>query len=156
MPKVNVTATPGGYEVIVETTIKAPLDKVWQAYIDPDLVVQWLGPRRLKGTIDTWEHRPGGKWAFTHSDEEGNAYSFHGYFHEIVDKERLVQTFEFEGTPGNVSMDTAYFEADGDQTKIRTVSVFQSPEARDAMIKSGMEKGITEGFERMEELLEQA
>jgi uncharacterized protein YndB with AHSA1/START domain len=151
--KTDIKATPGGYEIVITRVFDAPIEKVWRAYNDPELAVQWIGPKRLKGRIDAWEMKPGGKWAMTHIDEDGTEYGFHGYVHEVVENERAARTFEFHGVPGHVSFETAYFEDQGGKTKVTAVSVFQSPDDRDGMIQSGMEKGVTEGNERLDELL---
>jgi uncharacterized protein YndB with AHSA1/START domain len=151
--KTDIDATPGGYEVIITRVFDAPIEKVWRAYTEPDLVVQWLGPKRLKGRIDAWEIKPGGRWEMTHIDTDGSEYGFHGFTHDVVERERMARTFEYHGWPGHVSFETAYFEDLDGKTRVRTVSVFQSPEDRDGMIKSGMETGVNEGNERLDELL---
>lgn len=104
-------------------------------------------------TIDRYDLRDGGTWRYIHADEEGNAWGFHGVFHGEPSLDGLVQTFEFEGAPGNVQMDTVTFEGRGDRTIVRTNSVFQSVEARDAMVQSGMADGMSQGYERLDELL---
>jgi uncharacterized protein YndB with AHSA1/START domain len=152
--KTDITATPGGYEVVISRVFDAPVEKVWRAYTEADLVVQWLGPKRLKGRVDSWEMKPGGKWTLVHAEPDDSAeYTFHGFVHDIVPNERISRTFEFHGWPGHVSFETAYFEAVDGKTKVTAVSVFQSPEDRDGMIKSGMETGVVEGNERLDELL---
>jgi uncharacterized protein YndB with AHSA1/START domain len=150
--KTDIQAAPGGREVVITRTIDAPLDKVWQAYTDPELVIKWLGPRRLEGKIDDWKLEPGGRWGFTHSDDQ-DEYKFHGFFHSITPKKRIVRTFEFGGWPDHVSLETLNLEDMDGKTKITTVSVFETVEDRDGMIQSGMEGGVNEGFERLDELL---
>lgn len=151
----KITASEGGREVILTRVFSAPREKVWRAYTEADLYKQWIGPRRLQTRIEAWEPEAGGKWAFVNIDEDGSEYAFHGYYHDVTPRERIIQTFEYDGWPGKVSLETAVFEdlPDG-KTKITSVSVFQTPEDRDEMIKSGMEKGIREGNERLDELLE--
>ncbi len=151
--KTEITASPGGREIIITRVFDAPREKVWKAYTDPELVIKWMGPRRLTGKIDAWELKPGGRWGFTHTDADGE-YSFHGFFHEVTTPERLTRTFEFHGWPGHVSLETALFEDQDGKTKITATSVFQTPEDRDGMIKSGMKTGVNEGNERLDELLE--
>lgn len=151
----EIVAKPGGCEIIISRVFNAPREKVWLAYTEADLFKQWIGPRRLQTRIDTWELEPGGKWAFTNIDEDGSLYSFHGYYHEVTPRERIIQTFEYDAWPSKVSLETAAFEElAGDKTKVTSVSVFQSPEDRDGMLKSGMEKGVREGNEKLDELLE--
>ncbi|MDB5161171.1 MAG: ATPase [Candidatus Saccharibacteria bacterium] len=152
--KTTITAPAGGHEIIIERVFDAPREKVWQAYADPELVIQWQGPRNLKGKIDSWDFKPGGRWGYTHTDADGNSYSFHGFNHEIKAPEHLVSTFEFNGVPGHVSMNSAFFEDLGGKTKLKTIALFESNEDRDGMMASGMERGVVEGNERLDELLE--
>ena len=132
----------------------APHVLLFRDYTDPALLVQWLGPRRLTMTIDHYDVRDGGTWRYIHRDGDGNEYGFHGVFHGTPSPDSgIVQTFEFEGAPGHVSLETLTFEERGDRTLVRTNDVFQSVEDRDAAIASGMEEGINESMERLDELL---
>lgn len=153
MAKAEISASPGGREIIITYVIDAPKEKVWEAYSDPDKAIRWMGPRRLKGRVDEWELKEGGRYAFTHTDEDGTEYGFQGYNIILDAPNRSVRTFEFLGVPGHVSLETLYLEEEEGKTKIRTVSVFETPEDRDGMMQSGMETGVQEGFERLEELL---
>jgi uncharacterized protein YndB with AHSA1/START domain len=150
----KVTATPGGREVIIEREFDAPREKVWEAWTNPDLLKQWLGPRKYEMTIEKYDFKPGGSYRYIHKGEDGE-FAFHGVFHGIYGQEKMVQTFEFEGLPepGHVSLDTLTLEEKDGKTKAMTISVFQTPEDRDGMIQSGMEKGVTEGYERLDDLL---
>lgn len=152
MPEIVVE--PGKLEIVVTMTFNAPRALVFQAYIDPALIPQWWGPRYLTTEIDQLDARPGGRWRFVQRDPDNNEYAFHGVFHEVSAPDRIVQTFEYEGMPGHVSLDTAVFEdLGGGKTRVVSQSVFQSLEARDGMAASGMEIGINEGYDRMSELL---
>jgi uncharacterized protein YndB with AHSA1/START domain len=153
MTQMKVTAEPGVPQVITTRTFDAPRDLVFRAFTEPELLVQWLGPRRYTMTIERYDVRDGGTWRYVHADEAGNAFGFHGVFHGDPSPEGFVQTFEFEGAPGNVSMDTLTLEEDGGTTTVRTNSVFQSVEARDAMVASGMAEGMNEGFDRLDDLV---
>ncbi len=153
MTEFKVTAEPGVPQVLTERTFDAPRDLVYRAFTDPDLLVGWLGPRRYTMTIEQYDLRDGGTYRYVHSDEAGNAFGFHGVFHGDATPDGMVQTFEFEGAPGHVSMDTVTFEEHDGSTTVRTNSLFQSVEARDAMVQSGMAEGMGEGYERLEELL---
>jgi uncharacterized protein YndB with AHSA1/START domain len=104
-------------------------------------------------TIDRFEARDAGAWRYIHRDEDGTSYGFHGVFHGAPSLDGITQTFEYEGDPGNVSLETVKFEDQGGRTLVRTQSVFQSVEARDAMVESGMESGLNEGYNRLDELL---
>jgi uncharacterized protein YndB with AHSA1/START domain len=154
MTDFKVTAEPGVPQVLTEREFNAPRDLVYRAFTDPDLLVQWLGPRHYTMTIDRYDMRDGGTYRYVHSDEGGNAFGFHGVFHGDPSPEGMVQTFEFEGAPGHVSMDTVTFEEHDGRTTVRTNSLFQSVEARDAMVQSGMADGMSEGYERLAELLD--
>ena len=108
-------------------------------------------------TLETFEPRNGGMWRYIQKDEEGNEFAFHGVNHEVLAPERIIGTFEFEGLPekGHVILDTARFEAlPGDRTKLMSQSVFQSVEDRDGMLQSGMEEGVNDSYDRLDELLE--
>jgi uncharacterized protein YndB with AHSA1/START domain len=153
METTKLIAPPGVPQVIVERELNAPRDVVFRAFTDPDLLVQWLGPRRLTMVIDRWDFRDGGTWRYVHREADGSEYGFHGVFHSTTSPDGIVQTFEFEGYPGAVQLDTATFEDRGEKTLVRLNSVFQSVENRDGMVASGMESGLNEGFERLDELI---
>jgi uncharacterized protein YndB with AHSA1/START domain len=153
MSNTQITAEPGMPQIIIEREFDAPRDLVFRAYTDPELVVQWLGPRDLTMKIEEYDVRDGGKWRYISTDADGNEYGFHGVFHGTPSPEGTVQTFEFEGMPGHVAMDTlTLVERDG-RTLARTVSSFQSVEDRDGMVASGMERGVRDSDERLGELL---
>ncbi len=152
----KITAEPGKQEIIITREFEAPRELVFKAFIDPSLYVQWLGPRDLTMTLETFEPRNGGKWRYIHKDKAGNAFGFHGVNHEVTAPERIIGTFEFEGLPekGHVTLETAKFEAlPGSRTRITIQSVFQSVADRDGMLQAGMERGVNDSHERLDELL---
>jgi uncharacterized protein YndB with AHSA1/START domain len=151
--KTQITAEPDTQQIEVTRAFNAPPELLLRAFTEPDLLVQWLGPRQYTMTIDRFEPRDGGTWRYVHSDAEGNAFAFHGVFHGNPSVDGIVQTFEFEGWPGRVSLERLTFEAQGDTTLVRTLSVYQSVADRDAMIESGMEQGLNEGYDRLDELV---
>lgn len=151
--RIQVSAEPGKQEIIIRRTFDAPRDFVFRAYTDPSVIPLWWGPRYLTTKIDRMEVRPGGSWRFLQRDAQGNEFNFHGVYHSVEPPARLVQTFEFEGEPGHVALETVTFEERGGKTLITTQSVFQSVEDRDGMMSSGMEQGLAESFERLEEQL---
>jgi uncharacterized protein YndB with AHSA1/START domain len=153
MSKTEITAEPGVPQVIITREFDAPRDLVFRAFVEPDLLKQWLGPRSMTMTIDRYEPRDGGAWRYVHTDPEGQEYSFHGFFHGTPSPDAIVQTFEYEGAPGHVQLDTVTLEDRGGRTLARAVSSFQSVGDRDAMVESGMEWGVREGHDRLEELL---
>jgi uncharacterized protein YndB with AHSA1/START domain len=153
MNKTRITAEPGLPQIIITREFEARRDLVFRAYIDPDLLVQWLGPRELALTVERYDARDGGKWRYVNTDAEGNTYGFHGVFHGDPSPQAIVQTFEFEGAPGHVALQTVTFTERGDRTLARTVSAFQSVQDRDAMVASGMERGVRDSGDRLDELL---
>ena len=154
MTELKVTAEPGVPQVFTERTFDASRELVFRAFVEPDLLVQWLGPRQYTMTIDRFDARDGGSYRYVHSDDAGNAFGFHGVFHGEPSPDGFVQTFEFEGAPGHVSLDTMTLEERDGRTVVRTNSLFQSVEARDAMVQSGMADGMSQGYDQLEELLE--
>ena len=152
MSKTRIDAPEGVPFIDVSREFDAPRDLVFQAYTDPGLLVQWMGPRKYEMVIDTWEPRAGGSWRFVHKDGD-NAWGFHGVFHGEQTPDGMTQTFEFEGAPGHVSLETLTLEERDGRTTARTHSVYQSVADRDAMIASGMEDGMNDGFDRLDELL---
>jgi uncharacterized protein YndB with AHSA1/START domain len=152
--KTNLVAEPGKQEIVITRTFDAPRDLLFRVYIDPESMPKWLGPERLAMTIHKMEVRPGGEWRYTHSEPDGTAYGFRGVYHDVVAPERIVSTFEFEGMPGHVSLDTAMFEEAGGKTTLTIKSVFQSVEDRDGMVQSGMESGMSESMDRLARLVE--
>lgn len=153
MKELHVTAEPGVPQVLTERAFDAPRELVFRAFSEPDLLVQWLGPHGYTMTIDRFDLRDGGSWRYSHTDPDDNEYVFHGVFHGEPSVDGIVQTFEFEGAPGHVSLDTVVFEEQGGGTIVRTNTVFQSVEARDGMVESGMTEGMTQGYERLDDVL---
>ena len=154
--KTTITAEPGKQEVFITREFDAPRELVFKAHTDPDLYTQWLGPREVTMTLETFEPRDGGSYRYIHKDADGNEYAFHGVNHEVLSPERIISTFEFEGLPekGHVILETIKFEAlPGNRTRLTGQSVFQSVAGRDAMLRSGMERGVNEGYERLDDLL---
>ena len=153
MTKTQIDAPAGVPFIDITREFDAPRDLVFRAYSDPELIVQWLGPRKYTMKLDAWDARDGGTWRYTHSDDQGNAYGFHGVFHGDQTPDGMLQTFEFEGWPGHVSLESIRFEERDGKTIIRNHSVYQSVADRDGMIESGMEEGMNDGFDRLDELL---
>ena len=154
--KTNITVEPGKQELFITREFDAPRELVFKAYTDPELYAQWLGPRDLTTRFETFEPVSGGKYRFIQKDKDGNEYAFHGVNHEVSAPERIIGTFEFEGLPetGHVVLETSRFEAlPGDRTRVTAQSVYQSVSDRDSMVQSGMERGVNEGYERLDEIL---
>ncbi|WP_017591713.1 SRPBCC family protein [Nocardiopsis potens] len=152
--KTEFTIEPGRHDVTITRFFDAPREAVFKALTDPDLVPQWWGPARYATKVERADFRPGGSWRFISGDGEAE-YPFHGVFHE-VSPERIVQTSEFEGAPGHVSLETLTLEEVDGGTRYTAVAVFQTVEARDAMTASGMDEGAAEGMDRLAALVEKA
>lgn len=156
--KTVITAEPGKQELFIIREFDAPRELVFKAHTDPDLYVRWLGPRDLTTTLETFEPVSGGRWRFIQKDKDGNEFGFHGVNHDVTVPERIIGTFEFEGLPesGHVILETTKFESlPGGRTRVTTHSVYQSVEDRDGMVAAGMESGVVDGFERLDEILEE-
>lgn len=108
----TITAEPGKQEMLITREFDAPRERVFQAFTDPELYVQWLGPRRLTTMLDTFEPRSGGRWRYLQKDQSGNEFGFHGVYHEVRAPECIIDTFEFEGLPqaGHVALETLTLE----------------------------------------------
>jgi uncharacterized protein YndB with AHSA1/START domain len=139
---------------IITRTLNAPRDVVWRAVSQPEHLVQWWGPHGYTNKVAAYDFRVGGKWRIETTDTRGNQFNFHGEFREIARPEKIIQTFGMEGMwDGRYSVDSLTLTADGPRTLYRVVSRFPSIADRDFMIASGMEKGMNEGFERLDALL---
>jgi uncharacterized protein YndB with AHSA1/START domain len=150
----TITAPPGTPFLDVEREFDAAAELVFRAHAEPELVVQWLGPRDLKMRIDTWDVRSGGSYRYLHyRDGQDLAAWFHGVFHTVVPNELVIQTFEFEGAPNEVCIETTRFVDLGGRTRLSTHSVFPSLEAREAALQSGMTYGIEQSMDRLAELV---
>jgi uncharacterized protein YndB with AHSA1/START domain len=153
MGATQITAEPGVPYIDFTREFDAPRELVFRAHTDPELLAQWLGPRKYEMIIERLEPRDGGTWRYLNRDDAGNELAFHGVFHGTPTPDRMVQTFEFEGAPGHVSLETLTLEERDGRTIARGRSVYESVEDRDAMVRSGMEQGMSEGYERLDELV---
>ena len=136
----------------------APAERVFRAHTDRDLFAQWIGPRSIDTQITEWEATTGGRWAYRNTRaEDGLDTGFFGSFHEVRPNERIVQTFTWEGAPDGVSLETMTFEdLPGGRCRIVGTSVVESLELRDMILSSGMEVGVNEGYEKLDEILASA
>src|SRR5262245_33239433 len=146
-------STPTDREIHVERIFDAPRDRVFAVYTDPELIPEWWGPYDTTTIVDQMDVRAGGGWRFVTQDCDGNETAFRGTYREVTPPERIVQTFEWEGMPGHVCVETATFEDLGDRTKVVTTTLFHTREERDGMLESGMEHGMNESHARLDELL---
>jgi uncharacterized protein YndB with AHSA1/START domain len=151
-PAAATVTTPTDREIYVERDFNAPCERVWRAFTDPKLLAQWWG-RGNKLVIERLEVGRGGHWRFVEHGPDG-VHGFEGRFREVTPQERLVQTFEWDGMPGHVSVTTAAFEDLGDaRTKVFTTSLFHTAEERDGMLRSGMEQGLNDSYAALDRLL---
>ena len=152
----TIEADPNVPTIRIIRDFDAPRDRVYRAWVDPDVVVQWLGPKSSEIRIDQWDARTGGNYRYASVQDGTEVAAFYGSFHEVRPSERLVQTFTWEGMPDGVSLETMTFEDLGDgRTRTIGLSVVDSFEGRDAIIASGMEVGVYEGYEKLDALLAQ-
>ena len=150
--KTRITAPEGLPYVDMEREFDAPAELVHRAYRDPELVKQWLGPRQYETVIEQWDARDGGAYSYYQTDGT-NKYAFRGVFHSMA-VDNMVQTFEFGGAPGHVSLDTQVIEdLPGGRSRLKAHSIFMSVEDRDAMVQAGMGDGVEDGYNRLDELL---
>ena len=150
--KLVINAPAGTPFIDTEREFDAPSELVHRAFLEPELIVQWLGPRKYRMTLDKWDARPGGEYRYVHGNEEGQ-FAFHGVFHSTT-IDNMVQTFEFEGWPGHVSLEQIVIEdIGGGRSRVRGHSVYQTVADRDGMVESGMSEGMEDGYNRLEELL---
>jgi uncharacterized protein YndB with AHSA1/START domain len=127
---------------------------VFRCFAEPELLKQWLGPQRLEMRIDEFEFRDGGRYRYAHVEENGTEYGFHGVFHGPQTPDSMLQTFEFDGAPGHVSLDhMELIDLGNGRTLARSHSVYQTVEARDAMVEHGMSDGMEQGYHKLDELL---
>ena len=151
MTKAKIT-TPADRQVRIERIFNAPRDRVWQALTDPNLVAQWWG-RGNKLVIEKFELERGGHWRFVEHSDHG-VHGFEGRYAEVTPPERVVQTFEWDGLPGHVALETMTLEDLGDgRTRLVTISLFLTNEDRDGMLQSGMEGGVNESYAALDRVL---
>ena len=151
---VTITVPEGTQTIDIVREFDAPVDAVYRAHAEPDLVKQWLGPNGFEMKIDHYELKTGGGYRYVHRDPQGEEYAFNGVFHVARPNELIIQTFEFEGFPDVVSIESMTFEDLGDgRTRLTGHSSYPSVEARDGMASSGMEQGVSEGYERLDAIL---
>ena len=149
----EIAADPDVPLIRIVREFDAPKEKVFRAHTDPELVAQWMGPNSTQTRIDQWDCRTGGSWRYV-SLHEGTEYGFHGSFHEVRPDELIVQTFTFDGMPDGVALEKLVLEDLGDgRSRLTSTSLCDSFADRDAMLASGMDVGVNEGYEKLDQLL---
>lgn len=143
-------------EAEITRVFDAPRRLVWEALSKAEHYPRWWGPRGSTMTSCQLDFRPGGSYRFVLRTADGHEAAFRGEIREVVPPERVVQTFEFEGMPGAVSVETLTLTEQDGKTALTSVSTYDgvSADAIDAMLQSGMEAGAAETYDRLEELLQ--
>jgi uncharacterized protein YndB with AHSA1/START domain len=151
--RTDVTADPDVPLIRIVREFDAPPETVFRAHVEPELVAQWLGPRKYSIDVVQWDCRTGGSYRYVQS-AAGEEHGFHGCFHDVRPNESIVQTFTYEGYPDGVSLERLVLDPlDDGRTRLTATSLVASFEERDAIIASGMEGGLAESYERLDELL---
>jgi uncharacterized protein YndB with AHSA1/START domain len=151
-PETKFVAEPGSLEATSIAVIDAPREAVFRCYVEPELLAQWWAPPEYEVQIEEYDLRPGGRWRFLNADPDGEAWAFRGVIHDVVPNERIVQTFEFEGMPGHVCLQTATLEDADGGTRVTHQALFQSVADRDGMKDSGMEQQAPVGMAALAEI----
>jgi uncharacterized protein YndB with AHSA1/START domain len=144
---------PKDDQILITREFDAPRHLVYRAYTDPDLIRRWWAGRRGQVTSVEVDLRVGGKWRYVMVAHEGYEVAFHGEFREIVPNERLISTEVYEGAPdGEPALNLATFTESGDRTTLSILMQLDSRETRDAIIATGMESGMQEAFDILDEI----
>jgi uncharacterized protein YndB with AHSA1/START domain len=150
---VTITAPEGVPFIDIEREFDAPVAAVFRAHAEPDLIKQWLGPNGYEMDIEHFDFTSGGGYRYVQRNPEGQEFAFNGVFHVVRENDFAIQTFEFEGFPDVVSIESLTFQDLGNgRTRLRAHAVYPTLEARDGMIASNMEVGVVEGYERLDKV----
>jgi uncharacterized protein YndB with AHSA1/START domain len=155
MEKAEYTVEPGKQELTVTREFDAPRELVFKAFTDPGLFARWWGPRQYTNVMEKFEVKPGGMWRVVQKGQDGGEHAFRGVHHDVVAPERIVATFEYEGVPGHVLLQSITLEDKGGRTRLVAHQVFQSVGDRDGMVASGMKEGADDSYERLDDLLKE-
>ena len=154
MTETTINADPKVPTIEIVRDFNATPDRVFRAHVDPEIYARWIGPRSTTTRVLRWDAKTGGAWAFANDRDGEEVASFFGSFHEVRANERIVWTFTYEGQPDGVSLETLTFEdLGGGRTRLRTLSVVSDFATRDGMLASGMEVGVNDGYDKLDELL---
>ncbi|WP_339606667.1 SRPBCC family protein [uncultured Roseivirga sp.] len=155
-PKTHIIAEKGKQELFITREFDAPRELVYKAFSEPNLLVQWMGPKEMDTIVHKLDNRSHGSWRFSHTDPHKNTHAFNGTIHEASAPERIIRTFEYEGMPerGHVSLEFLTLEnLQNNRSKMSIQVVFKSVEDRDGQIEAGMERGVVDSHERLDVLL---
>ena len=152
-PEAAIEADPKLPIIRLTRDFAATPAQLLRAHTDPELFARWVGPDGMDTKILEWDARNGGAWRYV-AGRDGEEYGFRGCFHEVRPDELIVQTFTFEGFPDSVALEKLVLEDLGDgRTRLTATSLVDSFADRDAFVASGMETGVVEGYERLDEVL---
>jgi uncharacterized protein YndB with AHSA1/START domain len=146
--------TPSDREVVMTRVFDAPRDLVFEAHTSCEHMSHWWGPRRYVISSCDIDFRPGGAYRIVQKGEDGAEYAFRGDFREIDRPSRIVWTFEWEGMPGHISVQTVTFEEQDGKTTLTATAVYDSVEDRDGTLASGMTEGAAETWDRLDEYVQ--
>ena len=149
----RIEADPTVPIIRITRDFAATPEQLFRAHTDPDLFRQWIGPDRMRTRIQQWDARTGGSYRFVSVTEDGAEFAFRGCFHDVRPG-RIVQTFTYEQEPDGVALETLWFDdLGGGRSRLRTQSLVDSFEGRDAWLKSGMETGLQEGYAKLDRMV---
>ena len=147
--KTKINAEDGKQELMITREFDLPLELLFKAYEDAEIVEQWMGTKVLK-----LENKKHGAYRFETTDPKGNKYGFNGVIHEFSPNKKITRTFEFENTPFGVQLEVLEFEQLTDDTSKLTIhTIFESVEKRDQMLKMPFAQGINMAHNRLQEIL---
>lgn len=147
--KTKIHAEDGKQEIVITREFDLPLELLFRAYIEPEIVEQWMGTKVLK-----LENKRHGSYKFETTDPMGNKHGFNGTIHEFVQNRKITRTFEMENSPFPVQLEFLEFEKLDDETsKLYMQIVFKSVSDRDNMLKMPFAQGINTAHNRLQEIL---
>ena len=143
---------PADDQILIEREFAAPAHLVWRAITEPELVRRWWHANRGEVTVCEIDLRVGGSWRYAMRPEGAEEFAFYGEFLEIVPNERVVQTETFAPFPDDASTNTMTLTERDGVTVLRTLVRHRTAQARDMQINSGMEAGMQDAFDRLEQV----
>ena len=153
-PETRIEADPAVPTIRIVREFDAPPERVFRAYVDPDVFVRWLGPTTTSVRLDRYDAVTGGSYRYTMLRDGVERATFWGSFHEVRSPDRLVQTQSMDGTGDGAVLNTLTFEElpDG-RTRLTDLALVDSFEMRDMILASGMDEGVIAGYKKLDELL---
>ncbi len=147
--KTRIQAEEGRQEIVVTREFDLPVELLFKAYVDPEIVEQWMGTRVLK-----LENKQHGGYLFETTDPRGNKHRFHGAIHEFNPNQNITRTFEMEGTPFPIQLEFLEFERLTDDTcRLRMHIIYKSVAWRDQMLQLPFAQGINMAHNRLEDIV---